>query len=54
MAATAAAANTFRGSIEADGGGAELVGGGTATARAGTNGEVAGRPRWLCICMRIA
>ena len=33
MAATAAAANTFRGSIEADGGGAELVGGGgTATA----------------------
>ena len=54
MAITAAVANTSRGSIEAGGGGVGPAGGGTVTARAGTYGEVAGRPRWLCICMRMA
>ena len=54
MAATAAAANTSRGSVEACGGGAGPAGGGMATARAGTYGELAGRPRLLCIYMRMA
>ena len=54
MAATAVAATKSRGSVEASGGGAGLAGAGMATARAGTYVEVAGRPRWLCICMRMA
>ena len=54
MAATAAAANTSRGSVEDGGAGAGPVGRGTATARAVTYGEVVGRLRWLCICMRMA
>ena len=54
MAATTAAANTSRWSIEADGGGVGPVGGGMAMACARTYGEVAGKLRLLCICMRIA
>ena len=54
MAVTVVAANTSRGFVEASGGGAGLAGGGTTMARAGTYVEVAGRPRWLCICMRMA
>ena len=54
MASTAAATNMFRRAVEAGGGGIGPVRGGTTTAGEGTYGEVAGRPRWLCICIRMA
>ena len=54
MDVTATAANTSRGSIEAGGERVGPSGGGTATAQAGTYDEVTRRPRWLCICMRMA
>ena len=54
MADAAVVANTSKEAAGVDGGGADPAGGGIAEAGAGGCGESAGRPKWLCSCMRLA
>ena len=54
MVDAAVNASTSRGSDGAGGGGADPAGGGVTEASAGACGEIAGRPKWLWSCMRMA